>query len=150
MDQRAEGEGENALEGGPAFLHHRDDLFEARIGQHDPRRRFQRIERGLRLALPKEAERGVEHQQHRYRQGFGIFAQPQLQRDGGFEHPRHWRPEFLHRPANRMLRFLRDTIGPIGGKAAGRFSAGEARVVAVWRFGHGYGLVRFAAGMADL
>jgi hypothetical protein len=42
----------------------------------------------------QEAERRIEHEQHRNNGSFDIFAQHELKRDGGFEQARHWSNEF--------------------------------------------------------
>jgi hypothetical protein len=68
-----------------------------RGGQREPR--LQRGKRRLGAAFLEESERGVEHQEKGDDRCLDIFAKHQLEHDGGFEHPRHRRPELLQRHA---------------------------------------------------
>src|SRR5487761_2501538 len=73
--------------------------------------RFQCGKRCLGPALLEQAERRVEHQESGNDRPLDIFAEHDLERDRGLEHPRHRRPEFTQRHAERMQRRIRHGVG---------------------------------------
>jgi hypothetical protein len=70
----------------------------------------QRRDRGARAAFLDEAEHRVEQQQGRYDHRFGMLAEAQLEEDGGFEHPRHGRPELGEEALPARRRCLGDEV----------------------------------------
>ena len=80
---------------------------------------------GADLAAREKAEGGVEQEQPRDDGGLDILAEPPLEEDRSFKHPRDRRPELAQCPAQRMWRRTQHRVGAGFGQSAASLVAGK-------------------------
>ena len=91
--------------------------------QREPR--FQCSKRCLGTAFLEKSKSGVEYQQAGDDRGFDELAECNFKQDGGFEHPRNWRPELCQNHPQGLSRHLRRCVRARCRQSAASLVAGK-------------------------